>query len=242
MLSVAPAIAELARLVPCYLCAVQKRRRHCVSVPATPKSLSRSVPTTAAATGDGRRYTEHLHACACRAHAPSTRMAYSLCPCCKITQHGLTTEGGSLGAGERRFSVLTQGVHQVHVPLPSVLPHGTHAHASTHAIHVSGAYAGILANTLVWYQSLADVRSMPHTNYLRTPHSSGRARRTVARPFATSIQGATPISKSLHMLAPRSPSRWGPWASAVHPGCILRLSGQGCQALRLCRQISQVRR
>jgi hypothetical protein len=57
---------KLACVVPCYLCAVQKRRRHCVSVPATPKSLSRSVPTTAAATGDcWRRYTEHLHACAC---------------------------------------------------------------------------------------------------------------------------------------------------------------------------------
>jgi len=98
-----------------------------------------------------------------RVRARPVREWHMVCDrCSKTTQHGRTTEGGSFGAGKRRVSVLTQGVDQVHVPLPSVLPRGTRTHArQAHAIHASCACAGILANTLVWCQSLADACSMP---------------------------------------------------------------------------------
>ena len=61
-----------------------------------------------------------------RVRARPVREWHMVCDrCSKTTQHGRTTEGGSFGAGKRRVSVLTQGVDQVHVPLPSVLPRGT---------------------------------------------------------------------------------------------------------------------
>ena len=219
------------------------------------------------ATGDGCRHTERLYACVCaRArHVGEWRLVDG---CGKITQHGLTTEGCSLGAGPRGVSVLTQRVHQVHVPLPSVLPRATHAYASPadacnscvrcvskcssryvrahrlqvhaaclHFVRSAGNHTGIVA-----CRQAPGKACLADANYLRTPHSSGRARRTVARPFATSIKCATPISKRLHVLTPHSPPRWRPWARTVHLGCILHLSGQGFQALRRGRQSSELRR